>query len=133
MIGRGRTVFKRIDHVEITTPDIEKSIAFYTNIMGFKLKERRKIEAGPLQEIAFYTLADTMIELMYPKNPAPASTQAWQVGYHGMAIQVEDMDKALAYLKDKGVEIVSGPAGTGTSKRAVIKDPTGVPIELRTW
>lgn len=126
-------MFKRIDHVEITTPDIEKSIAFYTNIMGFKLKERRKIEVGPLQEIAFYTLADTMIELMYVRNPAPTSTEPWQVGYHGMAIEVEDMDKALAYLKDKGVEIVIGAAGTGTSKRAVIKDPTGVTIELRTW
>jgi glyoxylase I family protein len=126
-------MFKRIDHVEITTPDIDKSIAFYTNIMGFKLKERRKIESGPLQEIAFYTLADTMIELMYPRNPTPASTLPYQVGYHGMAIQVEDIDKALAFLREKGIEVVSGPSGTGTSKRAVIKDPTGVPIELRTW
>ncbi len=126
-------MFKRIDHVEIVTPDIEKSIAFYTSVFGFKLKERRKIESGPLQEIAFYTLADTMIELMYPRNPAPVSANPWQVGYHGMAIAVDDMDKALAYLKEKGVELVSGPAGTGTSRRAVIKDPTGVTIELRTW
>ena len=50
-----------------------------------------------------------------------------------IAIEVEDMDKAVEYLKAKGVEISSGPVVLGKSKRAEIKDPDGLSIELRQW
>ncbi len=33
-------MFKRIDHIEIITGDLEKSVDFYTNILGFKVKDR---------------------------------------------------------------------------------------------
>jgi glyoxylase I family protein len=50
-----------------------------------------------------------------------------------MAIEVDDMDRAVQYLKGKGVEVSRGPVTLGTSKRAEIKDPDGLSIELRQW
>jgi predicted enzyme related to lactoylglutathione lyase len=50
-----------------------------------------------------------------------------------MAIEVEDMDKAIEFLKSKGVEISRAPMALGKSKRAEIKDPSGFTIELRQW
>jgi catechol 2,3-dioxygenase-like lactoylglutathione lyase family enzyme len=50
-----------------------------------------------------------------------------------MAIEVEDMDQAVEYLKTRGIGISWGPAHLGKSKRAVIRDPDGLPIELRQW
>jgi glyoxylase I family protein len=50
-----------------------------------------------------------------------------------MAIEVDDMDRAVQYLKGKGVEVSWGPVTLGTSKRAEIKDPDGLSIELRQW
>ena len=50
-----------------------------------------------------------------------------------MAIEVDNMDEALEYLKGKGVECVWGPMDVGGSIRAEIRDPDGLCIELRQW
>ena len=125
-------MFKRIDHVEITAGDLERSIQFYTEMFGFALKERFKPSSPEIKEIAFLTLGDTMIELLAFKHSAPPP-KGPQVGFRTMAIEVDDMDRAIDYLKGKGVEVSWGPVTLGTSKRAEIKDPDGLSIELRQW
>ena len=126
-------MFKRIDHVEIVPSHFEKTIEFYMNILNFRLKERRQVASPPLEEIVYLELNGTVVELMSVQNPASLSEQPWQVGYRMIALEVEDMDRAIDYLKGKGVEISWGPVTLGTSKRAEIKDPNGLSIELRQW
>ena len=126
-------MFKRIDHVEILPSDVERTIKFYTEILGFKIKQRKRIEKPPLEEIVYLELNGTVIELLSVKNPVPPSTEQWQIGYKRVAIEVEDMDKAIEYLTQKGIEISQGPVTSGTSKRAEINDPDGLSIELRQW
>lgn len=125
-------MFKRIDHVEITTGNLEKTLAFYTTL-GFKIKERNKMDRPPLEEIDYLTLGDTMIEILAVKDPDPISTSVWQVGYRMMALEVDDMDKTVAELKSKGIELSRPARITGKSKRAEIQDPNGLSIELRQW
>ena len=125
-------MFKRIDHVEIAAGNLERSIEFYTGIFGFKLKMRKKVDMPPIEEVAFLALGDTTLELLSLENPAPPSPVPC-VGYAMMAIEVEDMDRAIEYLKGKGVNITWGPVTLGTAKRAEIKDPDGLGIELRQW
>lgn len=126
-------MFKRIDHVEITPGDLEKTIAFYTEILGFKIQMRKKIDdSPPLREVVFVELGGTVLELVSVADPLPPS-RAPQVGYRGIALEVDDMEKAVAYLKSKGVGLSWGPVTLGTSKRAEIKDPDGLMIELRQW
>lgn len=125
-------MFKRIDHVEITSGNLERSIRFYNEVFGFVPKERKKSSSPEIEEIAFLTLGDTMLELLAIKNSAPPPKGA-QVGFRMMAIEVDDMDRAIKYLKDKGVEVSKEPVVIGRSKRAEIKDPDGLSIELRQW
>ena len=125
-------MFKRIDHVEIIPSDLEKSIKFYTEVLGFKLKERLKVESPLVEEVAFLQLGDTMLEFLKVKNPTTTSEQ-WQVGYRRMALEIENMDKALVYLASKGIKPTWGPVDLGKSKRAEVKDPDGLSIELRQW
>jgi glyoxylase I family protein len=125
-------MFKRIDHVEITSGNLERSIRFYMEIFGFGFKERRKPSSPEIEEIAFLTLGDTMLELLSFKNPAPPP-KGPQIGFRSMAIEVDDIDRAIEYLKSKGVEVSWGPVTIGTSKRAEIRDPDGLTIELREW
>jgi catechol 2,3-dioxygenase-like lactoylglutathione lyase family enzyme len=125
-------MFKRIDHVEIVPKNIDETIAFYTDILGFKIKERNKMNMPGLTEISYLTLGDTMIELLAFNNPAPAP-EGPTLGYRIMAIEVEDMDKAIEFLKSKGVQISRPPMNLGKSKRAEMKDPSGFTIELRQW
>ena len=71
--------------------------------------------------------------LFHPQKGRCLHAEEWRVGYRMMAIEVEDMDQAVEYLKTRGIGISWGPAHLGKSKRAVIRDPDGHPIELRQW
>ncbi|HJO63003.1 MAG: VOC family protein [Desulfatiglandales bacterium] len=126
-------MFKRVDHVEIVPSDFEKSIDFYVTIFGFKVKGRNKVDWPPMKEIAYVELGDTVIEFISAENPAPKSTQPFQVGYKAIALEVEEMDKSTEYLKGKGIDITMGPVDLGDSMRAEIQDPDGLTIELRQW
>ena len=126
-------MFKRIDHIEIIPGDIEKTISFYTGNLGFKIKQRQKVEVPPLEEIVYIELNGSVIELMKVKDPALPSQNPWQTGLRMIALEVEDMETAVKYLSSKGVEITWGPVTLGESKRAEIKDPDGFSIELRQW
>ena len=126
-------MFKRIDHVEIVPRDVDVTVDFYTRTLNFKVKERKKVDAPPLEEVIYLELNDTMIELLSVKNPSLQSADPWQIGYRMIALEVANMDDALTYLKGKGVEPSWGPVNLGNSKRAEIKDPDGLPIELRQW
>lgn len=126
-------MFKRIDHIEIVAQDIERSIAFYSDILGFRLQERIPLRHAPMREVVYLSLGDTMLELIAAETPAPKSTAAWQVGYRAMALAVTDMAQAVAYLKAKGVPMHIEPVDLGNSWRGELLDPDGLIIELREW
>lgn len=126
-------MFKRIDHVELIPSDFEKTVSFYTDVLGFQLKEGKVIDSPPLKGIVYLTLGDTMVELLNVERPDPRPASPWTVGYCAMALEVESMDEAVAFLKGKGVELAWGPADIGGPIRAEIRDPDGLTIELRQW
>ena len=126
-------MFKKIDHVEIVPTDIDRTIEFYVSILGFKVRQRYPGPMAPMTEIAYLELGGTVIELISVENPAAALPAQWETGYRAIAIEVEDMDAAVNYLKSKGIAITWGPMAAGKSKRAEIQDPDGFPIELRQW
>lgn len=126
-------MFKRIDHIEIIPQDFDRSTTFYTEALGFTLKSKIAVSAPPLEEVAYLALGDTVLELMRVSDAALATNEAWTIGYRMMALEVEDMDQAIAYLAGKGVAVTWGPVTLGTSKRAEIHDLDGLPIELRQW
>ncbi|MBI4291425.1 MAG: VOC family protein [Betaproteobacteria bacterium] len=126
-------MFKRIDHVELIPRDLEKTIDFYTKVLGFSVKSRQKKEAGPMKEIVYLTLGDTMMELLDMKDAPDIAPDTRRIGYRMIALEVEDMDKTFDYLKTKGILPSVAPVTLGTSKRAEILDPNGNSIELRQW
>lgn len=126
-------IFRRIDHVEIVPGDAEKAVDFYVNILGFRTRSRIEVKMPPMREVIYLELGDTVIEIISADNPKPKSEIGWEVGYRGIALEVEDMAKAVDYLKDKGIAIAWGPMDLGDSFRGEIRDPDGLIIELRQW
>ena len=126
-------VFKRVDHVEIVPAHAEETIDFYINILGFKIKTRKEMNMPPMKEVIYLELGDTVIEVISVDNPKPKSEHPWEVGYRGIALEVENMAKALDYLKSKGIPIAREPVDLGNSFRGEIRDPDGLIIELRQW
>lgn len=126
-------MFKRIDHIEIIPGDFKKSLEFYQGVFGFETKKEQRVGVGSLKKVVYLKLGDTVLELLDVENPASKPHEQFPVGYRAMAIEVESMDEAIEFLKDKGIEILWGPMDLGDCIRAEIRDPDGNPIELRQW
>jgi catechol 2,3-dioxygenase-like lactoylglutathione lyase family enzyme len=129
-------MFKRIDHIELLTAQPGRTIDFYTGILGFKVRARDRIPSTPLGplDLVYLDLGGTTVEVMcYPDAKIATNSFDQTLGYRMMALEVEDMDRALALLKTKGVEPSWGPVRRPTYARAEIRDPDGNSIELRQW
>ena len=130
-------MFKRIDHIEVLTAQPERTVAFYTGVLGFRERERMRIPqtpSGPL-DLVYLELGGTTLEVMcYPEAKAiPARSAEQRLGWQCLALEVEDMDRALGDLKAKGIDPAWGPMKRPDYARAEIRDPAGNPIELRQW
>ena len=130
-------MFKRIDHVEIVTDQLERTAQFYTEVLGFKVKSRDRIERSGLGapiDLVYLDLGGTVVELISYEgvsvDPAP---QTEHLGYRMIALKVDDKHETVDYLRTKGVDIVWGPRVRETYSRAEICDPNGYRIELRQW
>ena len=130
-------MFKRIDHVEIVTDQPDRTIAFYTEVLGFTVRKRDRVErsgAGVPINLVYLELGGTTVELITYEGAkvAPAPTGI-HLGYNLIALEVDDMQAAIAFLKTKGVDVVWGPMTLKNAARAEITDPNGYNIELRQW
>ena len=128
-------MFKRIDHVEIVTDRPEETVAFYTEVLGFTVKRRDRVERpGSAQNLTYLDLGGTTVELIaYEGVAVEPAPQKEHLGYRMIALEVDDMQKTADELKEKGVDIVWGPMVRDTYARAEICDPNGYRIELRQW
>lgn len=131
-------MFKRIDHVEVVTNHPDRTVQFYTEVLGFKVRSRERVAksgAGVPMNLVYMELGGTTVELISYEGAtlAPAPT-GLHLGYNLLALEVEDMQQAITYLKEKGVGVVWGPmVREGHFARAEITDPDGYHIELRQW
>jgi glyoxylase I family protein len=129
-------MFKRIDHIELVTANADRAVQFYTDILGFTVRRRDRVSSTPLGplDLVYLDLGGTTVELMsYPDAKPAAPPSGERLGYRMMALEVENMEGALALLKSKGIEATWGPIKRPTYARAEISDPDGNAIELRQW
>jgi glyoxylase I family protein len=85
-------------------------------------------------DLMYLDLGGTVVELIsYEGAAVEPAPQKEHLGYRMMALEVEDMPKAIEYLQTKGIDIVWGPRVRETYARAEIRDLNGYHIELRQW
>jgi len=125
-------LFKRVDHVHVATTDLEASIRFYTNVLGFQLVRRVKVGTQePAPQIAYVAFDGFMIEFAQVRHGnALQGTEALPLG-----LAVDDLDEAMEMFHSHGVEIVSPPsrAKSFAGRQASIRDPSGVVLEVRQY
>jgi catechol 2,3-dioxygenase-like lactoylglutathione lyase family enzyme len=134
---REAVMFKRIGHVEIVTGQLDRTIQFYTAVLGFTVKARDRIERSSLGvpiDLVYLDLGGTTVELIrYEGAAVDPAPETEHLGYRMTALEVDDMQRTADYLRTKGVDIVWGPRVRETYSRAEICDPNGFRIELRQW
>src|SRR5258708_14133087 len=102
-------MFKRIDHVEIVTDQPDKTVAFYTDVLGFTVRERDRIERSGLGvpiDLVYLELGGTTVELItYDGAQVDPAPQTEHLGYRLIALEIVDMDRAVYYIMPKSVDI----------------------------
>lgn len=122
----------RVLHTMIRVGDLERSIAFYTEVLGMKLLRRKDYPEGRFT-LAFvgYGPEETsaVIELTYNWD---TPTYDLGDGFGHMAIAVPDAKTACDAIRTRGGKVVrdAGPMKHGTTVLAFVEDPDGYRIEL---
>ncbi|MGX2029907.1 MULTISPECIES: lactoylglutathione lyase [Methylocaldum] len=122
----------RILHAMIRVGDLERSIRFYTEILGMKLLRKEDFPDGKFT-LAFVGFGDerhdSVIELTYNWG-----VHGYNLGdaFGHIAIEVEDIYDAVERIRRAGGEILreAGPMKYGTTVIAFVADPDGYKIEL---
>ncbi len=143
-------VVEALNHVCFTVSDLERSIAFWTHLLG-TAPERRVDYNGPTDEAvtgypgahflaAYFRLpGDVLLELfeyLEPASSRPSSTETYVVGNAHLGLVVDDLDAAYRRLQGTGATFRSpGPvqvtSGEHTGARSMyVRDPDGITIEI---
>jgi lactoylglutathione lyase len=112
--------------------DLDRSIAFYTNVLGMQLLRRKDYPAGEFT-LAFIGYGDetenTVLELTYNWG-----VDQYQLGtaFGHIALEVPDVYAACDKMRAAGGKIIreAGPMNAGTTIIAFLEDPDGYQIEL---
>ena len=121
----------RFLHTMLRVKDLDRSIAFYTKLLGMKELRRREVPEGK------YTLAFVGYEENGPEVELTFNwdqTQGYEVGtgFGHLAVGLPDVYKACDDLKKAGAKITreAGPVKFGTTVIAFVEDPDGYKVEL---
>jgi len=122
----------RILHTMLRVGDLDRSLAFYTEVLGMKLIRRRDYPEGrfTLAFIGYGEESETaVLELTHNWD-----TKSYEIGtgYGHVAIAVEDAYKACEEVKKRGGKVTreAGPMKHGTTVIAFVEDPDGYKIEF---
>ncbi len=122
----------RMLHTMLRVGDLDRSIDFYSQVLGMKLLRRKDYPDGKFT-LAFVGYGDesdhTVLELTH--NWGVASYDLGNAFGH-IAIEVEDAHQACAAVAEKGGKVTrpAGPMKHGTTVIAFIEDPDGYKIEF---
>lgn len=115
-------------HTRMRVSDMDQTIAFYTNVLGLEVLERKVSPRG--SHLAFLRVpnSDELIELCSFPPSGPVKVQEDLVH---LAFQVENLDAAMAALQQQGIRITDGPTTSSSGSRFIFIDaPDGYEIEL---
>lgn len=126
----------RVDHVGIAVKDLAASVKWYEETLGLHSKGTEVVQEQQVT-VAFLPYGDSELELLEstsPEGPIARFIEKNGEGIQHIAIRVDDIDAALAELKEKGVRLIDQTPryGAGGARIAFLhpKATHGVLLEL---
>ncbi len=122
----------RMLHTMLRVGDLQKSIQFYTEILGMQLLRQKDYPDGKFT-LAFVGYGveseNTVIELTHNWDTDRYDLGA---GYGHIALEVDDVYQATDAIRDRGGKILrdAGPMNAGKTIIAFVEDPDGYQVEL---
>ena len=124
-----------MDHIVLRCEDVERSLSFYTDVLGLKAERVEQWRAGEVRFPSARLNADTIIDFFGSDQGHISKDGARNQDHFCMVIEPTDMDELKAKFEALGVEIQAGPGkrwgshGDGIS--LYIYDPEDNVVELR--
>lgn len=138
-----------LDHVSVTVSDMDRSLAFYRDLLGLEEVERHRLEGEAISQMAGKPdVVMHVVRLQAPDTPGVlldlqqyitpqgklSDAQLGDVGHSHFCFGVPDLTQTYTTLTAKGVEFVSEPVSFdlewGIVKVVFFKDPDGYVLEL---
>ena len=148
-------MIRSIDHINFVVSDLERSVRFYTELLGFRESKRAHLEGGWIEKIvglkgvvadvAFIVApaGEPRIELLCYKTPKgesiPANSLANTIGIRHIAFRVDDIHASARKLRDAGVKLLGDPVivpetvvthDAGHKMLCYFHDPDGILLEI---
>ncbi len=128
--------FKRIDHVVIATEDLADAAAKWERNLGLRVEERVSRPLGSGFDVARLPVGDAFIELVKPVEEKGRFAEQFKErgeGFFSISIEVDDLDGAVGYLREKGARVSDPEPGIWPGSRVarVSRSSThGVSLQL---
>jgi catechol 2,3-dioxygenase-like lactoylglutathione lyase family enzyme len=135
-------------HTGITVADIDRSIAFYQDILGFEVSEKVYCSGamfenitgvpGAEMDVVFVRAPGHIIELLCfrkPEDRGRSTLRTCDTGFWHIAFKVRDIERVVAAVREGGFEALS-PIQTATEgppkglRVVYVRDPDGIVLEL---
>ncbi|CAG0947512.1 methylmalonyl-CoA/ethylmalonyl-CoA epimerase [Anaerolineae bacterium] len=98
----------RIDHIGIAVQNINEALAFFADALGMQL-DHIATEEGGRTKVAFMPVGGSEVELVEPQDTESGLAKYLAKrgeGVHHICFEVDDIDAALARLKEKGAQLI---------------------------
>jgi methylmalonyl-CoA/ethylmalonyl-CoA epimerase len=129
-------MIKSVSHLGIATDDLAKSVSLYHDVLGMKLIAETEMPEMGLK-VAIMEAGGDHIELLESTREDSAIGRFLArhgPGIHHVSLEVEDIESALAHLKEKGLRLIDQTPRVGARGRRIAflhpKSTHGVLIEL---
>ncbi len=126
----------QIDHLGIAVNSIEEGKSFWSDVLGLELEGTETVEAQKVTT-GFFPVGESEVELLEstsPDGPVAKFIEKKGQGIQHIAFRVENIEEALAELKEKGVKLIDEKPrkGAGGAMIAFLhpKATNGVLVEL---
>ena len=119
-----------IGHVALKVADIERSLAFYRDRLGFREIMRLNRDNGALWLI-YLRITDTQFLELFPEGEGDVAPDARRTAINHFCLETADIEATAQALRDQGIRLTVEPKlGADNNKQCWIADPDGNRIEF---
>jgi len=124
-------MIKRIGHLAFDVKDMEKSLRFYCDVLGFQKAFELNHPDDGKPWIVYLKLTDfQFIELFYGGENKPAATES-PIGFSHLCLEVDSIEEIAEHMRKHGVKLDVEPLkGLDHNWQCWVKDPDGNRIEF---
>lgn len=123
----------RVDHFAYAVSDMDRSIAFYTEVLGLKLLSNNFDEEHQ-EKYAFLALEGANLELVQALAHPFAAPELRPPYCPHLALTTDDMETTLEMIEKRSIPVVKGPLEIpGEVKWVYLRDPDNNVIEFVEW